>query len=204
MTGWVSTTSRIAGCFRSVSGSFLWRCRRSWRPGIANAISARPASVPHVGDACQPLHGSGTRIATPTSRSRLRHHREDTGDPDTEDSHVGAGVQAGNSKPRCRSVLAGYRHRHAGHCHHDRRCGALHRPGGGDGGGEVDRRAAGTIAPKTWRMRTSRRVASPSSRPEDLMGRLRPQTIQVMTDGAETLARVWAGAWQGHRFRRRS
>jgi hypothetical protein len=24
------------------------------------------------------------------------------------------------------------------------------------------------------------------------------QTIGVMTDGAETLARIWAGAWQGH------
>ena len=46
-------------------------------------------------------------------------------------------------------------------------------------------------------------ASTPGGRPvvavlEWLWQDLGPRTIGVMTDGAETLARLWAGAWQGH------
>ena len=153
----------------------------------------------YVGDACQPLHGSEYSDGYADQPVTITHHHRDTGDPDTEDSHVEAGVHSAyETKMLDRfspDIATGMQ------AAVTTIAGAVPSTGP-EAAMEVVKlmdRAAGTIAPKDL----ADAYVTAGGKPvvatlKTLWDDFGPQTIQVMTDGAETLARVWAGAWQGH------
>jgi hypothetical protein len=153
----------------------------------------------YVGDACQPLHGSQYADGYSDQPLTTTHHKRVTGEEYTTESHVGAGVHSAYETKMLDRFAAEIANGMQGAV---TTIGGPLPATGADAAMEIVQlmnRAATAIPP------TDLVDAFVTAGGKPVVATLQAlwndfglQTIQVMTDGAETLARIWAGAWQGH------
>lgn len=163
----------------------------------AEYLCAAGLMAHYVGDSCQPLHGSHLADGYSDRPTTTTHHRRGTGEEYTQPSHEGAGVHSAyETKMLDRfdaEISAGMQ----------QQVSTISSPlptTGPDAAMDVIqlmKRCATEIPPADL---VDAYIAA-GGKPvvaalEALWDRFGPQTINVMTDGAETLARIWAGAWE--------
>lgn len=152
----------------------------------------------YVGDACQPLHGSQYADGYAEQPMTVTHHRRGTGEEYTEESHVGAGVHSAYETKMLDRYDADIS---AGMAQINTITGALP-TAGPEAAMEVVKlmdRVATAIPPADLVDAYVAAGGKPVVATQDaLWQQFGPQTISVMMDGAQVLAKIWAGAWQNH------
>jgi hypothetical protein len=152
----------------------------------------------YVGDACQPLHGSMYSDGYADQKVMVTHRRRETGEEYEEESHVGAGVHSTYETKmidrKADAIVDGVQHslKTAAEVLPEIRSGK--------------EAAAAIIA---LMRRSAKRIPptdlvdayvdaggkSTVAVQDALWEQFGNETIEVMTDGAQVLARIWEGAW---------
>jgi hypothetical protein len=153
----------------------------------------------YVGDASQPLHGSQYADGYADQPMTVIHHRRETGEEYEEETHVGAGVHSAYETKMLDKFASDIAD---GLVAAVSTIAAPFPTTGAHAALELVtlmKRCAEAIPPSTL----VDAYVEAGGKPvvvtlEALWEQFGDQTIQVMTDGAESLARIWAGAWQGH------
>lgn len=193
------TDSHARGLLPFRVWQFFEAMEEAARRGAADEYLCAAGILAHyVGDACQPLHGSIYSDGYADQPVTITHHRRETGEEYTEESHVGAGVHstyeskmidryAEEIVPGIQNVLQGQMAAIPAITSGRKAALAIVR---------LMDRSAQRIPPKklvdTYLDAGGKSSAASRDAMWDKYGQA---TIGVMADGARTLARIWEGAW---------
>ena len=163
----------------------------------AEYLCAAGLMAHYVGDSCQPLHGSHLADGYSDRTVITAHHKRDTGEEYTKESHEGAGVHSAYETKMLdrydEEISAGMQQQV------DTISGTLPTTGAKAAMEIIQlmKRCAEEIPPPALVDAYIAAGGKPVVATIDaLWADFGPQTINVMTDGAQVLARIWAGAWK--------